>query len=190
MSLDVPPPAPLPTPRRPLAVLRVVGPPGSGKTLLITVLVEALRSRAHRVGHVELTRLTDATVITLSNDSKVTVAGDIGLDQVRYVARMADPSLDLLLAEDYDTPGVPAVAVVPRGTPYPESGPPSLDLIATVESGALAASFARGGPGASDRLVTALVQRIERDLLGVEVARAPSVIARAASRLRGLLGRR
>ena len=168
MTLEAPAPAPIP-PRRPLAVLRVVGPPGAGKTLLITVLTQALRSRAHRVGRVEVTRLTDATVITLSNESRVTVAGDIGLDQARDIARTADPSLDLLLAEGYDAPGVPAVAVVRRGMPYPESGPPSFDIIATVESEALAASFARSGPGAHDRLITALVQRIERDLLGVAV---------------------
>ena len=171
-----------------LAVLRVIGPAGSGKSSLIITLAQMLGIHGHRVSNVSQNRLMNATVVTLSNDARVTVEGLPSLDEIARLARSVDPSADLLLAEAYDDGAYPAVAMVPRGAPRP----PSTGLLATVDTEALAASFARGGPGAgtttSDRLLATLVAKIERDLLGVE-ARPASIASRLASMARGLLGR-
>ena len=173
--------------RQPLPVLRVIGPPGSGKSLLIVALTESLRSRGHRMATAAYLRLTDATVITLSNDARVTLPSPQdaipNLSRLNYVARAADPSITLLLAEDYDGPGVPALLLRPDGAPRTPNAP---DILAEVSSQDLAAAFARRGPAAgADALLAGLVALVEREILGIEPPAPPSMLAR----LRGLLRR-
>ena len=94
---------------------------GDESQLLIVALTESLRSRGHRMATAAYLRLTDATVITLSNDARVTLPSPQdaipNLSRLNYVARAADPSITLLLAEDYDGPGVPALLLRPDGAP-------------------------------------------------------------------------
>lgn len=144
---------------QPPRMLRVVGPPGSGKTLLITSLVEALRSRGHRIATVSRREAT-VTVIALSTGSRVTLEQPATVEALRSVVAAIDPQVDLVLAEGYDDAGVPAVEVRPTGAPA--FGIPQADLVAVVEAEALAAAFARSGPG--DTLGVA--ERIEAALFG------------------------
>ena len=102
-------------------VLRVVGAPGSGKTLLIVSLAEALRSRGQRVATVA-PRRGGATVVTLSNGARVTMEQPLPLARVPAVVPSIDPSVTIVLAEDYDAPedpAVPAIALAARSAlPY------------------------------------------------------------------------
>lgn len=122
-------------PAVPLAVVRVVGPPGSGKTLLITALVEALRSRGHLVatsaarGPAGGAGEGGATVITMSNGGRVTVGRALDLEALRALVPTLDPRAAVLLAEAVEEAGAPAIEIVPPG-----EKPSSLraDLIAIV----------------------------------------------------------
>ncbi len=146
-------------------VLRIVGPPGSGKTLLIVSLVEALRSRGHRVATVA-PRRGGATLIVLSNGGRVTMERALPVEEIATVVASIDPSAHLVLAEDYDTPGTPAIAIAPRGAPRATSTPP--DALATVTSEDVEATFARHGPGDGGPGETnGLVDLVEREVLGV-----------------------
>ena len=121
-------------------VVRIVGPPGSGKTLLIVSLVEAMRTRGHRVATVvrresleaslideEAARQLDAgaqaSVIVLSSGGRVTIERPMELPGLRDIVASVDPSVDLLLAEGFEDAGYPSVAIVPRdgAPPAPDS---------------------------------------------------------------------
>ena len=145
-----------------LPVLRIVGPPASGKTLLITTLVEALRRRGHRVASAAPRpgRTGGATVITLASGGRVTVERALPLAKLRALVAQLDPRADLLLAEGCDEAGAPAVALSADGAPG--RVPPDPELLAIVAAGALADDFARFGPGET----RGLAELVERELLG------------------------
>ncbi|MEX1021978.1 MAG: hypothetical protein WD058_02415 [Dehalococcoidia bacterium] len=148
-----------PGPRQPPRLLRVVGPPGSGKSLLITSLVDSLRSRGYRSAAV-VQRGEATTVITLSTGSRSTLDRSVPLSYLATVVGWVDPTVHLVLAEAYEERGAPAVELRPQGAP--PYGVPEDELLAVVETEAIAAAFARGGPGDT----IGLADRIERELLG------------------------
>jgi molybdopterin-guanine dinucleotide biosynthesis protein len=157
-------------------LLRVVGPPGSGKTLLITSLTEALRQRGHRVASAVL-REDAATIVTLPNGGRATVARALSALELPGVAASIDPHIDLLLAEGFEAPGSPAIELSPPGSPPLVTL--SADLLAVVASTQVAGDFAVFGPGETH----GLADLIERRLLG----RPDTSPGRRG--LRGLLGR-
>ncbi len=166
-------------------VLRIVGAPGSGKTLLIVSLGEALRSRGHRVATVA-PRRGDATVAVLSNGGRVTlppgVEGAPSLARLQSVIPSIDPSVGIILAEDFDAPedaAYPAIALAPRGEA------PRTDVFATVASEDIESTFARLGPGET----SGLVDLVERAVLGIERTPAPAALTPVVEPRRGWWGR-
>ena len=160
-------------------VLRVVGPPGSGKTLLIVSLVEALRARDWRVATAvrreaieaslldpDVSRQLDAgaaaTVIALANGGRVTLERAMPLPGLSSVVASLDPSVDLLLAEGFEDPGYPAVELLAPGDDTIETA--GDDLLAVVSSEEIASTFATFGPGETN----GLAELVERDILGTE----------------------
>jgi molybdopterin-guanine dinucleotide biosynthesis protein MobB len=157
------------------AALRVVGPPGSGKTLLIVSLVEALRSRGYRVATVvrreaiestlidaDAARQLDAgaaaTVIVLSNGGRVTLERSLALPGLNSVVASIDPSVDLILAEGFEDAGYPALELSPPGAPALVTGPD--DLIAVVSSEEIAGAFATFGPGETGGIADLVEERL------------------------------
>lgn len=164
----------------PVPVLRVVGPPGSGKTLLIVSLAEALRSRGQRVV-TAAPRRDGVTVLVLSNAGRVTLEGSMPLARLQTVVPSIDPSVTIILAENFDAPedaAFPAVALAPR------SAAPRTDAIANVATEDLEATFARLGPGETD----GLVDLVETRVLGLP-PRAPAAEAENPEERRGWLRR-
>jgi molybdopterin-guanine dinucleotide biosynthesis protein MobB len=160
-------------------VLRIVGPPGSGKTLLIVSLVEALRARDWRVATAvrreaiesslvdpdvsqQLDAGASATVIALANGGRVTLERTMPLPGLRSVVASLDPSVDLLLAEGFEDAGYPAVELLPPGDQTIET--PESDLLAVVSAEELAGTFATFGPGETN----GLADLVEREILGRE----------------------
>ena len=160
-------------------VLRVVGPPGSGKTLLIVSLVEALRSRNHRVATAvrresleaslidpDASRQLDAgataTVIVLASGGRVTLERAMPLPGLNSIVAALDPTVDLLLAEGFDDPGYPAVELLPPGGGRVQTG--ADDLLAVVSGAEIAGTFATFGPGETN----GLADLVEREILGSE----------------------
>ena len=137
-------------------VLRIVGAPGSGKTLLIVSLGEALRSRGHRVATVA-PRRGGSTVLVLSNGGRVTLDRDLRSTEIASIVPLIDPSVTVVLAEGYDAPedaAFPAIALAPRGSP------PRSDVLTTVASEDIEATFARLGPGETNGLVDLAETRV------------------------------
>ena len=99
---------------RGLPVVRIVGPHGSGKTLLVLSLVEAFRARGHLVA-TSAPRDDAVTVVTTSNGGRVTIERAMDIEALRGLVPTLDPSAALLLAEDLEAAGTPAVEVVPSG---------------------------------------------------------------------------
>ena len=147
----------------PPALLRVLGAPGAGKTLLIATLVEEFRTLGHFVA--TSAPREGATVITLSSGARITAERPLTADELCILVRSVDPRAALLLAEALDAPGSPAVEVVPTGA---HALTPPVDLLATIASSEVA-------PGAT----APLAALIERRLLRGEPDAPP----------RGLLGR-
>jgi molybdopterin-guanine dinucleotide biosynthesis protein MobB len=160
-------------------VIRIVGPPGSGKSLLITSLVEALRSRGHRIAtvvrrerfEIALADVTAAehlnagaaiTVIALSTGGRVTIERPVPLTDLGSVVASIDPSVDLVFAEGFEDAGYPAVELSPPGGPPLQSS--EEDLLAVVSSAELKGAFERVGPGETG----GLADLIEREVLGRE----------------------
>ncbi len=137
-------------------MLRVVGPPGSGKSLLITSLVEELRDRGHRIATV--VRREDAIiVISLSIGSRVTLDRSAVVADMPSIVGAIDPAVDLVIAEGFDDPGTPAIEVRPRGArPHGVGG---ADLVMVVDAEELAAAFARSGPN-DDLGIAARVEHV------------------------------
>ena len=159
------------------AVLRVVGPPGSGKTLLIVSLVEALRARGHRVAtavrreaieapdlDAEATRALDAgataTVLVLASGGRVTLERAVELPALSDILASLDPQVDLLLAEGFEDPGYPAIALSPPGGSPPATD--ENDLLAIVASDEIAGAFATFGPSETN----GVADLVEQELLG------------------------
>lgn len=147
------------------ALLRVLGAPGAGKTLLIATLVEEFRSLGHFVA-TSAPRGEAATVITTSSGARITAERPLTAEELCSLVGSVDPRAALLLAEGLDAPGSPAVEVLASGT---QPSTPPADLIATIASTEVA-------PGAT-RLLAAL---IERRIIRGQPAEQPR---------RGLLGR-
>ncbi len=160
-------------------VLRVVGPPGSGKTLLIVSLVEALRSRDWRVATAvrreaiesslldadaskQLDAGAAATVIALANGGRVTLERAMPLPGLSSVVASLDPSVDLLLAEGFEDAGYPAVELLAPGDHTIETA--ESDLLAVVSAEEMAGTFATFGPGETN----GLADLVEREILGAE----------------------
>lgn len=156
-------------------VLRVVGPPGSGKTILIVSLVEALRSRNYRIATAvkreaiesslldpDVSRQLDAgaiaTVIVLSNGGRVTLERVLPLPGLASVVASIDPSVDLLLAEGFDDPGYPAVELLPPGDTTIETS--DQDLLAVVASQDIIGAFETFGPGETNGVADLVEQQI------------------------------
>lgn len=141
-------------------LLRVVGPPGAGKSLLITSLTEALRSRGYRTASA-VQRGEAATIITLSTGSRSTLDRVVPASFLGTVVSWVDPSVELVFAEGYDDgPGIRAIEVRPAGAaPY---GVDEDDLFAVMSAEELATAFAQGGPGQA----LPLADRVQREVLG------------------------
>lgn len=150
-------------------LLRVVGPPGSGKTLLVVSLTEALRSRGHRVASAA-PRRDGATLLVLSNGARATIERDLHPIEIVSVVPMIDPSVQIILAEGYDAPedaAFPAVALAAR------DAAPRTDAIANVATEDIEATFARLGPGETN----GLVDLVETRVLGLPAREAPVAAA-------------
>lgn len=151
-----------------IPVVRLVGPPGSGKSLMITSLTEAFRARDIRTAVVvHRDRLTDTTpdtgritVVMFSSGSRVTIERRLRLDEVAGIVRSIDPTVQLILAEGFEGDGVPTVELRPPGTGA--YGVATGDLLAVVDSAEASTAFARSGPGETG----GLADLIERVVLG------------------------
>lgn len=169
------------------AVLRVVGPPGSGKTLLIVSLVEALRTRGYRIAtavrresieasllDADASRQLDAgaaaTVIVLSNGGRVTLERTMALPSLSSVVMSIDPSVDLLIAEGFEDAGYRAVELSPPGAPALATMPP--DLLAVVASHEIAGAFATFGPGETNGIADLVEQELLDARADVELSLA------------------
>lgn len=160
-------------------VVRVVGPPGSGKSLLITSLVEALRSRGYRIATVvrrdrfelPLVDVTAAehrnagaaiTVIALSTGGRITIEHAVEAADLATLVGSIDPAVDLVFAEGFEDAGFPAVELAPPGGPALQTSED--DLLAVVSSAEIAGAFERVGPGETG----GLADLIEREILQQE----------------------
>ena len=146
--------------------MRIVGAPGSGKTLLIVALAEELRRRGHRVGSAEMRG--DALVVTLPSGARVTAQAPNGAGGILQLVQRLDPQLSLLLLEgtasddSTDVPtaittGIPTIALVPHEHDTLTSRG---DLLAAVSTGRIADTFAAVGPGDTLGLATLVEQRL------------------------------
>ena len=177
---------PAPNERNPV-LLRVVGPPGSGKSLLIVALTSALRQRGYRVGSVESRTGLDgstATVLTTGSGARVTLPGAIEPGELASRAAVLDPALDLLLAEGCRSSAddhVPAVEIIEDGSP-PLT--PSTHLLAMLSRDQLARAFAASGPTDDLGLATIIEERLlTRRADPPELARAAEAPIESARRL-------
>lgn len=173
----------------PAPVVRVVGPPGSGKTLLITSLQDALRAEGVRTATV-VSRGPGLTAVTVSNGARTTLERDIPLAYVAQVVAWIDPAVDLVLAEGYEEAGAPAIELRPEGAV--PLGIEEQELLTVVDTAALTASFAEHGPGytggAAERLLRAVLGREPASLTGEgsqPPEREPGRLGRMLRRLRG-----
>ena len=165
-------------------VLRVVGPQIPARNLLVIALVEALRARGLRTATAELLADGRATV-TLPSGGRVTPApGGAPLDSAARLAAFVaslDPRADLVIAEDHEQPGVPAVELTTAAAGTGEAVAPG-DLLASVEAERLERDFTASGAEA----VAGLAERVEARLLrGEAVPEGGGLLARLRGRLRG-----
>jgi molybdopterin-guanine dinucleotide biosynthesis protein MobB len=173
-----------------MAVLRVVGPPGSGKTLLIVSLTEALRSRGYRIAtavertQIDLPALDEeisrdlaagavSTVVVLSGGGRVTLEHQLPLNNLRSVVASMDPSVDLLIAEGFPDDDYPAVEISPPGSPALMT---SADrLLAVVSSEDIQGAFAQFGPGETQGIADLVEERLLADTQVEDVSMQLSV---------------
>lgn len=157
-----------PDPKNLAPVLRVVGPPGAGKSLFITSMQEALRHHQVRSASVVSTA-PGITTIVISNGGRSTLERDLPLSYIPQVISWIDPTVRIILAEAYDEPGAPAVEVRPTGAlPHPI---PDAERFAVVDADALAQHFAQDGPGytagIAERIVTEWLHQKPRPIPNV-----------------------
>ncbi|MGE3961352.1 MAG: hypothetical protein AB7F65_06675 [Dehalococcoidia bacterium] len=167
----------------PAPIVRVVGPPGSGKTLLITSLQEALRVEGVRSA-TAVSRGPGLTAIAISSGIRTTLERDVPLGYLAQVVAWIDPAVDVILAEGYEEAGAPAVELRhPEGSPHPM---PAHERLAVLDPADLAAAFAERGPGDID----GIAERILAAVLGREPsARAGGDGSATPEREDGRLGR-
>lgn len=122
----------------PLGLLRVHGAPGSGKSLLITALADALRTRGVRTLTAEaLTAPGGATAValTLPGGGRLTLDGPATFAELRAIARSADPTATLLIVEERaaaaPTTAGPTTAGPTTAGPTTEAQPVAGDAPAT-----------------------------------------------------------
>ena len=153
-------------------LVRVVGPPGSGKSLLITSLQEALRMQGVRSAAVSRPA-PGTTAITISAGGRSTLDRDVPLSYLPTVISWIDPTVEVILAEGYEESGetgAPAVEIRVEGSAPAEL--PEAERFAVVSAKRsktaprLRSEFARSGPGYTG----GVAERIVRDLLGREPA--------------------
>ena len=159
-------------------VLRVVGPQIPARNLLVIALVEALRARGVRTATAEL--LADGRAsVTLPSGTRVTPAsGGMALasaaDLAAFLASL-DPRTDLVLAEGYEEPGVPAVELTAAPAPGEPKPPVAAgDLLASVEAARLERDFTERGAEA----VADLAALVEARLLRGEAPSGGGLLAR------------
>jgi hypothetical protein len=115
----------------------------------------------------------------MSNGGRVTVERALGLEALRTLVPTLDPRAAILLAEDVEEPGAPAIEIVPPGA-HPSS--PRADLIAIV-SLTPSPDVATFGPEQTAGLADLIAVRLhERRAVS---AASPGV----SSWVRGFLGR-
>lgn len=140
-------------------VLRVVGPPGAGKSLLITSLMEALRTRGYRTASA-VQRDETTTVFTLSSGSRSVIERSVPATYLPGIATMLDPTVRVVFAEGYADAGVPAIEVRrPGDAPFALE---EADRWAVADADELARAFAQGGPGDT----IGLADRVQREIIG------------------------
>ncbi|MGE0228257.1 MAG: molybdopterin-guanine dinucleotide biosynthesis protein B [Dehalococcoidia bacterium] len=159
------------------ALVCIVGPPASGKSLLIVSLTEAFRQRGRRVASA-VVRDASTTVATLPNGGRVTVARAFAAGELPSFMRALDPNVDLLLAEGFSGLGLPTVEISEGGGGMPAT--PRQDLLAVVSSARLIGDFAVFGPGETG----GLAELIEARVLDTRKREPPP-----ASRRRGFIDR-
>lgn len=139
----------------------MVGPPGSGKTLLITALVEALRARGHLVATSAPRGDGEAwaTVVTMSNGGRVTVERALGLDALRTLVPTLDPRAAILLAEDVEEPGAPAIEIVPPGARPTSQRADLIAIVSLTPSRDVATFGPEQAPGLADLIALRLHER-------------------------------
>lgn len=145
--------------------IRVVGPPGSGKTLLITALMEALRARGLRAASV-VQRMPEqgspgGTVLTLGSGARVTIERLLDLAAMRDLATTLDPAAALLLSEGYGGAGdaaFPAVVMYDHASP---TVAPDTGLVITVIAEVDGADLARRFPGEGANAVALVADAVE-----------------------------
>jgi len=170
----------------PLAhLVRIAGAPGSGKTLLVTALTEAFRTRGIRTASAER-RPDGATVFVMPNSGRATLDRPLTLDELPGLLRSLDPSARLLLAEGYPAPedGLlpPTVEVLMWGV-----GPstPAPALVASVDGAALLRQFQRTGPkdaGLAAEIASAIQQRVLGETPGTKTPEGASGVTGALKR--------
>lgn len=159
------------------ALVCIVGPPASGKTLLIVSLTEAFRQRGKRVASAVL-RDASTTVVTLPNGARVTLQRAPSATELASFVRSIEPTAELVLAEGFDGAGVPTIELSPGGGHGPAST--DADLLAVVSPNRVRGDFAVFGPGETG----GLADMIEARLLGPQTEEPPP-----AERRRGFLDR-
>ena len=143
----------------PAPVVRVVGPPGSGKTMLITSLQEAFRVEGLRTASA-VSRGPGLTAIAISTGVRTTLERDVPLGYLAQVVAWIDPAVDVVLAEGYEEHGAPALELRPEGVePFPM---PEHERLAVLDPSELAAVFAERGPGHTGLAA----ERVLMDVLG------------------------
>jgi hypothetical protein len=99
----------------PPPLLRIVGPQIPARSLLVVLLVEALRGRGYRIAITE--QLNDGRPsVTLPNGSRVTPALGTSTDGLAAFVESLDPYLNLILAEGYEEPDTPAIKIIENGS--------------------------------------------------------------------------
>ncbi|MBX7110568.1 MAG: hypothetical protein K1X87_01830 [Dehalococcoidia bacterium] len=158
------------------ALICVVGPSASGKSLLITALTEALRRRGRRVASVVL-RDDSTAVFVLSNGGRVTVSRHFDASELVEFVGSIEPNLDVLLAEGFRAAGC-ATVQISSDDDHTRSADDA-DLVATVPTVALLGDLGVFATGEGDRLAALIEER-----LGGEKQESPS-----ADGGQGFLGR-
>ena len=162
-------------------VVQVLGAPGAGKSLLITLLAEALIGRGIRPATAEriCREESTATVIGIAGGGRITAERVLPVHELRRLVAQLDPQAAIILAERYAEVDIPAIAI---GEP-----PPNLTnaVIARVEPGAIIEWWEHGPDSA-----TPLAELIEQLVIGRTPAEtlALSAATRGPHRRRGILG--